>query len=85
MERTAPPIDAGQLRGHVDLSVLEFLPGVPAHLAATLRTENSCKPDPQKYKGRKTRLDEVETEEEASEYLKGIQRRYEEGKTTRLP
>ncbi|WP_263788119.1 hypothetical protein [Salinibacter grassmerensis] len=40
-----------------------------------------------KYRGSSagTRTDEIETEEEAGEYLKGLRRRYEEGETTRLP
>lgn len=33
----------------------------------------------------KTRIDDVETEEEADEYLKRLKRRHGEDKTTRLP
>lgn len=33
----------------------------------------------------KTRIDEVETEEEAEEYLQSIRELSEKGKTTRLP
>jgi hypothetical protein len=35
--------------------------------------------------GSKTRIDEVETEEDANDYLESLKRRHEEGKTTRLP
>ncbi|MFB6273839.1 MAG: hypothetical protein ABEL51_13175 [Salinibacter sp.] len=40
-----------------------------------------------KHKGEssRTRIDDVETEEDAIGYLKGVRRRHEEGKTTRLP
>lgn len=40
-----------------------------------------------KYKGEssKTRLEDVETEEDAQEYIEWLQRSYEEGETTRLP
>ena len=40
-----------------------------------------------KYKGgsSQTRIDEVDSEEDAVEYLSELKRRYEEGKTTRLP
>jgi hypothetical protein len=39
-----------------------------------------------KYEGRssETRIDDVETEEDANEYLERLKRRHEEGKTTRL-
>jgi len=45
-----------------------------------------AKEEAAKYEGEspETQIDDVETKEEALEYLRGVKRRREEGKTTRL-
>lgn len=48
-------------------------------------TTDACPPPEEEYEEKETRLDEVETQEEALSYLEGVKRRHEEGKTTRLP